>query len=244
MCEKCEELLTAELRGLRKGRGVSAARVAACRTLCSILGTTKHADTLLQEHVMRLGDSIQARALRNAYAFDWDDPKNLTFRRGDFAVQHAKSPDTIEAYENEMIAELAHNLLNTGAEPVQQPEPSAAVQLLRDIYEWFIEESEVMVFNYDVEMEQDAILEAKAKEEAAQLVQRFAPLGVETLELNEAQKELWGVVSQAWQERADRKSQLGRFLGHADIVGRFGETFEDQLNKVLEQSGDGGDERS
>lgn len=58
-----------------------------------------------------LGESIQARALRNAYALGMADPVNLTFRRNSFSITHNRHTDTVEAYENEMILELIEQLL-------------------------------------------------------------------------------------------------------------------------------------
>lgn len=100
--EKREQVV-AELRSLRKGRGATPDKLA------------RLGEPLFDSAMQALGDSIQARALRNAYGVGMRDPQNLTWRRNTFAVLEERHQDTIEAYENEMIEELATRLL--AAEP-------------------------------------------------------------------------------------------------------------------------------
>lgn len=60
--------------------------------------------TTLLEELGKLGESIEAKATRNALAIQHKgDPGNITRRRSDFALKYNRHPDTVEAYELDVI---------------------------------------------------------------------------------------------------------------------------------------------
>lgn len=113
--------LTRELRGLRKGRGLTPARLQECPTVIELLnaGTTAEAYDKLVHILNEMGDDLKARALRNAYGLDAYKTDHLTTRREDFAINERRHSDTIEAYENAMIDELATQLETAVAVPLE-----------------------------------------------------------------------------------------------------------------------------
>ena len=141
--------LTDELRQLRKGSGLQPWKLLYMPLLrkkialllgvdLSLLSMSQMYAQLLYE-LGDLGDGSGADALRNAYAIGREtNPRDLTSRRADFALQVGRHPDTVKAYEDRAISRLAHRLLNknTVAPPLRSAkeggnEPHAAVDALR-----------------------------------------------------------------------------------------------------------------
>jgi hypothetical protein len=114
--------LQSELRSLRRGVGLTLAKLGGSPAILAALGTNdpREAHRRLVAAVDQLGGRIQVQALRNAYAIGMRDPRNLTVRRGDFSQFNNRHADTIEAYENEAIDELAAALQY--AQPVEEPD--------------------------------------------------------------------------------------------------------------------------
>ncbi len=70
--------------------------------------STEQLYAYLLRELHSLDDTIAAEALRNAYAVGQEgNPRSLTYRRTDFAAQHSRHADTVKAYENQAIRELA-----------------------------------------------------------------------------------------------------------------------------------------
>lgn len=112
-----EQQLRAELRALRKGRGITLARLKVSSELAQALDTSSPSEMQrrLIETIRSLGSNDKVRALLNAYGVETPfDNALLTVRRGDFAMQGmdvAYSADTIEAWENEIIDDVVALLL-------------------------------------------------------------------------------------------------------------------------------------
>lgn len=117
---EADPLVTA-LRNLRRGRGLTLARLKATPSLLEMLGTSdvEAAMETLLDAIRQLGADVQAESLRNAYALGMATSQTLTTRRNTFAVLQGRDPDTIESYENAMIDELAARL-TTRADPEQR----------------------------------------------------------------------------------------------------------------------------
>lgn len=107
-----------ELASLRKGQGATASRVKACPTVMELLGvsTGLEARVKLADALASLLDTVEVRALRNAYGLDNIAPTILTRRRMDFGAQPEvdRSPDVLKAREDKAIEELADYLVLLG----------------------------------------------------------------------------------------------------------------------------------
>lgn len=153
-----------ELRTLRKGRGLTAWKLANVPALRRHISehTGIDADMLsadqiysfLTHELERLADSIEARATQNAFGIgSASKHPNLIQRRSAFADQVGRHADTIEIYENHGIEEIANHLLratqpivlgNSSLENISQSHESTAkmaqaarnmiVQGLGDLY--------------------------------------------------------------------------------------------------------------
>lgn len=101
--------LVSELRALRKGRGLTKARLEKSPALMKVLAqpSTDEAFAKLVRVIKSLGDDLRPAALLNAYGLAGDTSDLLTTRRDNFAVNNERHTDTVEAYENAMIEELA-----------------------------------------------------------------------------------------------------------------------------------------
>lgn len=109
------------LRALRRGRGLTHGALSKQPALLAALHARDAQDGYdrLLALLTGLGDSIQARALRNAYGIGMSDPRNLTIRRNDFATVSNRHVDTIEGYENDAIDDIMAQLAATAqATPV------------------------------------------------------------------------------------------------------------------------------
>jgi hypothetical protein len=108
------ERLRDNLKYIRRGRGLTFAKLAECQYLMEAFGDLplNVAYERLAEMVRILGEDVQAMALRNAYAIDTLAPDTLTRRREHIAGIHGLSIDTIELYERNMIDELALRLVH------------------------------------------------------------------------------------------------------------------------------------
>jgi hypothetical protein len=119
------EGLSDDLQGLRKGPGLTLKNLERATTLLEVLACKAQAESgspllqfsvaearsLLLNELNRLGESIEAQALRNAYAVGLErNPGTVTQRRSNFAGENRLSARTIENYENEQITELARRL--------------------------------------------------------------------------------------------------------------------------------------
>lgn len=119
--------LVGEVRGLRKGSGLTLSKLRECACLLDVLAskcrTAGIEDPTLQEmcdaflaELQVLGQGIEVRAVRNALAVGIEgDPSNITQRRNDFAEANRRHADTIESYENKAIDELITRLRPTQA---------------------------------------------------------------------------------------------------------------------------------
>jgi len=117
------KILINELKFLRKGSGLTSRKLQQTPELRRAI-TEKYgfgADTLAINHVHNyllqelnsLGESIEARAVRNAFGLGWENnPYNLLKRRADFSMQLRRHSDTVEAYENQCMEELAIRLVS------------------------------------------------------------------------------------------------------------------------------------
>jgi len=118
--------LLAELQSLRKGAGLSPWKVRHSSELRTIIALQTGIDAealspaqiyeYLINELTSLGDSIEARATRNAFAVNLKTPsQSLMDRRDDFARQLGRHADTVEIYENHGIDEIANRLLTFAA---------------------------------------------------------------------------------------------------------------------------------
>jgi hypothetical protein len=118
------DTLIQELRTLRKGAGLTLRRLSQALTLRAVVAerlnklpadvTLSQVHTALIEELNQLGEGIEARATRNALAIGHrGDPQNITTRRSDFALKYSRHSDTVEAYENHGIEEIADRLLGS-----------------------------------------------------------------------------------------------------------------------------------
>ena len=119
------DALVQELRRLRKGRGLSLARLQDCTALRGLVASndTQDAYRLVLATVESLGADLAARAVKNAYAIGMKEPGTLTQRRSDFAVINQRHVDTIESYENQMIDEIVARMKSELPEFVEPKEP-------------------------------------------------------------------------------------------------------------------------
>jgi hypothetical protein len=106
------ERLRDNLKYIRRGRGLTFAKLAECQYVMEALGDVPLRVAAASRDVRMLGEDVQAMALRNAYAIDMLAPDTLTRRRERIAGIHGLSIDTIELYERNMIDELALRLVH------------------------------------------------------------------------------------------------------------------------------------
>src|SRR5215217_5231150 len=101
-----------DLKYLRRGRGLTFAKLAECQYVMEVLGDLPLmvAYERLAGMVRMLGEDVQAMALRNAYAIDILSPDTLTRRRERIAGIRRLSIDTIELYD-ELALRLVHGQL-------------------------------------------------------------------------------------------------------------------------------------
>lgn len=114
MADKPPAELVKELRDLRKGRGITQQKLAQSTALKAALearSVTELHDRL-SGVIQSLGSGVKVQALMNAYGLLPNAADYLTNRRDDFGVANDRHADTIEAYENEMIKELALRIVN------------------------------------------------------------------------------------------------------------------------------------
>ncbi len=156
------ELLFRELLQFRKGRGLTHWKlneaVQLKRVVARHIGLPEKELSAGQLHayllyeVGRLEIGPVTEALRHAFAINWKgNHRTLTERREDLALQLGRHPDTVKAYENQAIKELAHRLGRTDEKDVspgrlatttvEQPTPShlkalrnAATESLTGLY--------------------------------------------------------------------------------------------------------------
>lgn len=119
--------LERELKTLRKGSGITPWKLASTSALKLAIAkqTSTNAALLtgdqilsyLQNEAEKLGDTPEGQALRSAFALGMqDNPGQLMLRRRHFAKTYGKHPDTIEAYENRGIQEIARQLATQPSE--------------------------------------------------------------------------------------------------------------------------------
>jgi len=130
--------LTAELRSLRKGSGLTVWKLSQAPELkalaASQLGLPQDSLPLSQvqaylvHELEALGEGIEARATRNAFALgQGGSPGNLMERRIRFSTTVGRHPDTIEGYENRGIEELASRLNNAHLQACQVSREAASL---------------------------------------------------------------------------------------------------------------------
>lgn len=101
--------LVSELRNIRKGPGLTAAKISKSPALCAALDGMSYEEMVKELELLTraLRPELKASALSSAYGFGMKEPNTLTYRRSTFASINSLSVDTAENYENEMIDELA-----------------------------------------------------------------------------------------------------------------------------------------
>lgn len=133
MGESSVEDLERELKSLRQGHGLTAARLASCPSLLAALGTGTVNEALqrLLEEINGLGEGVQARALRTAFGIGMPDPGILKNRRIGFGAAIGRfDQGTLIGYENAAIRDLAIRLT-----PKPKPDVSlTGVYLMRGVY--------------------------------------------------------------------------------------------------------------
>lgn len=117
-----KDQLTEELQYLRKGAGITLAKLAGCPEVLRVCGATELEPQPALDRIETTVDALRnrrsAQALLAAYALDGLEPlRLLKDRRGRFADDH--SSDTVENWENQGIAEL--RLLLLAQQPAIQP---------------------------------------------------------------------------------------------------------------------------
>lgn len=116
-------MLINEMRTLRKGRGLTLWKLNAASQLRAVIAehtgideeylTADQIHTFVRNELEQLGDSLEARATRNAFGLDQTHTHlNLMQRRTTFAQQLNRHTDTIEIYENHGIEAVVNRLLN------------------------------------------------------------------------------------------------------------------------------------
>lgn len=119
--------LMQELQSLRKGGGLTSWKLSHAAKLRQAIAAKLGVDSnelpialaysYLLEAFATLGESIEARAVRNAFAIGIErNRRSLMERRADFAQQFGRHPDTIEGYENRAIEEIVTSLLGVDGE--------------------------------------------------------------------------------------------------------------------------------
>ncbi len=132
--------LLAELQQLRKGRGLTAWKLRDTFELKRIIAkrvglspgdlSTHQIYSYLLYEINQLGREDVAVALRSAYAIGQENnPRTLTDRRLDLAVQLGRHSDTIKAYENEALQSLQHRLVSPLDYAALAPKLSSVVKV-------------------------------------------------------------------------------------------------------------------
>src|SRR5688500_19929611 len=104
------DFLEEELHSLRKGVGITFLKLEQLTTLHACIAsrtgiepanlTLDQVRAYLQYELDSLGEGIEGRAVRNAFALDYEDaPGNVTQRRAQMAKQLGCHPDTVERSE-------------------------------------------------------------------------------------------------------------------------------------------------
>ena len=117
------EQLIAELQTLRKGGGISLWKLEKVTALRKAIAeqtgispielSAAQLHSYLLNELAALGETVEARASRNAFAIgDSEHRGSLMERRADFAAKHNRHIDTIEAYENYGLEEIISRLLS------------------------------------------------------------------------------------------------------------------------------------
>lgn len=131
-----KDFLEEELHSLRKGTGITLLKLEQLPKLRANIAertgietqslTVDQVQIYLRYEFEKLGEGIEGRATRNAFAIDHEAPGNLTQRRAKLAKQLDCHPDTIEAAENRGIKELIRRLMYSKSPTVAfSPEPRA-----------------------------------------------------------------------------------------------------------------------
>jgi hypothetical protein len=110
-----------DLRYLRKGPGLTRARLSKTPGLLALLGTDDPdaALRLLKEAIEQIGGNREARALVEAYGLGEGPGEDLQARRRRFAVCVERSADTVRDWEDAALRDLLWYLLS------QRPVPEA-----------------------------------------------------------------------------------------------------------------------
>ena len=108
------EGLRDNLKYIRRGRGLTFAKLAECQYLMEALGDLplNVAYERLAGMVRMLAEDVQAIPLHKVYAIDMPAPDTLTRLRERIAGIHGLSIDTIKLCERIMIDELALGLVH------------------------------------------------------------------------------------------------------------------------------------
>ncbi len=114
--------LTKELTDLRKGVGLTPAKLTDKSTLRALISrltdmsvvslTNSQVHAFLMTEVARLATTRNGQALVNAFGLVEGAKDSLSERRADFADKIHKHPDTIERYENQGLIEFTTHLSN------------------------------------------------------------------------------------------------------------------------------------
>lgn len=137
-------LLMRELLALRKGSGLTPWKLQSAVELRKVIAKKLDTDaaTVSAEQVFayllyelsELGTSDMANALRSAYAIGQDAPAySLTDRRTNFALQIQRHPDTVKAYEDLAIKQLAYQLVTN---PIHEIQALTGVQITESSSEY------------------------------------------------------------------------------------------------------------
>lgn len=122
--------LKQELQQLRKGSGLqpwklqhmttTRERIARQLSVGSAALSMNQMYTHLLSEISGLGEGELMNALKSAYGIGLDgQTKSLTARRYNFALQVKRHPDTVKAYEDRAIGQLAHRLLAGQIKPMR-----------------------------------------------------------------------------------------------------------------------------
>lgn len=115
--------LIKEFHVLRKGNGLAPWKLDQASILRAITAEqtgidddallASHVQAFLHHEINSLRESVETRALRNAFAIGLEhNPEKLTTRREALAKSLNRHADTIEAYENRGIEQLANQLMS------------------------------------------------------------------------------------------------------------------------------------
>jgi hypothetical protein len=218
--------LVAELTGLRKGLGIGTGKIKSRPLLRSLLVGTGSLEALFQAAIEGLGDGVQAHALRNAYAIGMRNPRNLTERREDFANFVGRHSDTIEAYENEMMRELAHRLLENTEISDDSLRPISET-FLNDVLEWVQENVQVITYSKSIH-DYESGAEAESRKLATALLQSKA--GPNLVPLSDVQRHAFELFTEVKNKEAEEREAYAfaagivhslNVISHVLISGQF-----------------------